>query len=322
MIREGGVSNRFHRWAQIQGRAAFFREGRGRRQSFAERAVTLNSFRLSPSLLPSIGKHLTCRALFIKSDLVGTGLEGAEALIQVGFIMKFSVPIFKLKRQARLLSRQIGVPLHEALDQIAADEGFVNWSRLASRYSSSVSAPRVARELTDGDMVLLGSRPGHGKTAFGIEIAIAAIRQGKRAWFFSLEYNVSGVTELIRTLGYDPSELQQTLSIDTTDDLCDEHIIKQVANPDRSTVIVVDYLQILDQKRTHSELALQVKRLHDYITSSRTSIIFLSQIDRGFDLSGKSLPDLSDIRLPNSLDKHLFTKACFLHDGDGVLLSL
>jgi len=38
-------------------------------------------------------------------------------------------------------------------------------------------------------------------------------------------------------------------------------------------------------------------------------------IDRAFEMSGKPLPDLSDIRLPNPVDLGRFTRTCFLHDG-------
>ena len=38
--------------------------------------------------------------------------------------MKLSAPIFRLKRQARLLSREAQIPLHQALDQVAREEGF------------------------------------------------------------------------------------------------------------------------------------------------------------------------------------------------------
>ncbi|WP_253276864.1 hypothetical protein [Ruegeria sp. 6PALISEP08] len=42
----------------------------------------------------------------------------------------------------------------------------------------------------------------------------------------------------------------------------------------------------------------------------------ISQFDRSFDLSDKTMPDLSDVRLPNPLDLSAFDKACFLHNGE------
>jgi replicative DNA helicase len=42
---------------------------------------------------------------------------------------------------------------------------------------------------------------------------------------------------------------------------------------------------------------------------------FVSQIDRSFEMAGRSCPDLRDVRLPNELDLSLFDHAVFLHDG-------
>lgn len=38
--------------------------------------------------------------------------------------MKLSAPIYHLKRKAKRLSREAGIPLHDALDRVAATEGF------------------------------------------------------------------------------------------------------------------------------------------------------------------------------------------------------
>jgi hypothetical protein len=44
-------------------------------------------------------------------------------------------------------------------------------------------------------------------------------------------------------------------------------------------------------------------------------LIFISQIDRRFDLLAGSFPSLDDVRLPNPLNLKLFNKACFLNTG-------
>jgi hypothetical protein len=45
-------------------------------------------------------------------------------------------------------------------------------------------------------------------------------------------------------------------------------------------------------------------------------ILIISQIDRYYDPAKSSYPDLDDVRLPNPLDLTLFTRACFLNDGE------
>jgi hypothetical protein len=43
-------------------------------------------------------------------------------------MMKLSAPIHQLKRKAKLAARKANTPLHAALDAVAGQEGFVNWS--------------------------------------------------------------------------------------------------------------------------------------------------------------------------------------------------
>lgn len=44
--------------------------------------------------------------------------------------MQLSAPIYKLKRKAKLLAREIDIALHQALDKVAIEEGFQSWSHL------------------------------------------------------------------------------------------------------------------------------------------------------------------------------------------------
>src|SRR3546814_9646667 len=63
-------------------------------------------------------------------------------------------------------------------------------------------------------------------------------------------------------------------------------------------------------------LAVQVKTLAGFASTASTIIVAISQIDRSFDMEGKPLPNLSNVRLPNPVDLALFTKTCFLHNGE------
>src|SRR3546814_15877911 len=82
------------------------------------------------------------------------------------------------------------------------------------------------------------------------------------------------------------------------------------------SVVVVDYLQLLDQRRRNPELAVQVKTLAGFASTASTIIVAISQIDRSFDMEGKPLPNLSNVRLPNPVVLSLFTKLCFLTNGE------
>ena len=93
--------------------------------------------------------------------------------------MKLSAPVYRLKRRARLLSRQESIPHHAALDRIAVGEGFGNWSLLAARMAAASPARTLLRHLRPGDLLLVGARPGHGKTLFGLELAVEAMKAGR-----------------------------------------------------------------------------------------------------------------------------------------------
>jgi len=84
---------------------------------------------------------------------------------------------------------------------------------------------------------------------------------------------------------------------------------------EKGTLAVIDYVQILDQKRTKPALAVQVSQLKSFAHQHKVTIICLSQIDRSFENAGKQTPTLSDVRLPNPLDLDLFNNAYFLHNG-------
>lgn len=228
--------------------------------------------------------------------------------------MRLSTPIYVLKREAKALARQRGIALHAALDELAANRGYRNWSHLASS-SAPRPADRILRELRAGDMVLLGARPGHGKTLLGLELACAAARTGRRAFFFTLDFDESEVLKRLQALGIDPKADGRPLVIDTSDDICADHIIDRLGTQAAEAFVVIDYLQVLDQKRTNPDVGAQMLRLRAHARESGAILIAISQIDRRFDSERGVLPGLSDVRLPNPLDLALFDGSCFINEG-------
>ncbi|KHJ53237.1 DNA helicase [Aureimonas altamirensis] len=229
--------------------------------------------------------------------------------------MKLSAPIYQLKRRAKLLARDENVPLHSALDRVARDEGFAGWSLLSARVATGATASEMLSRLSDGDMLLLGARPGHGKTLLGLQLLLDAIRDGRRGVFFTLEYTEQETHARIRWLEGETSDFGAALEIATSDEICAEYIMRHLDDASRGTVAVIDYLQILDQRRNKPELLEQITALQKFARKTGTILAFISQIDRSYDPEAKPLPDMQDIRLPNKVDVGLFSKACFLHEG-------
>lgn len=230
--------------------------------------------------------------------------------------MKLNAPIFALKRHAKTIARVEGIRLHQALDRVARENGFNSWSHLASAHAEQGPASRILASLSPGDLILLGARPGQGKTLLGLELSMLAGTIDRQGLFFSLDYTEADIDERLAALSPGSKMKADAPLIDISDDICAGYIIARLGARAGKALIVIDYLQLLDQRRSHPELAEQVEQLKAFAKRSGAIIVLISQIDRAFEKSGKALPDLSDVRLPNPLDLNLFDRACFLHHGE------
>lgn len=229
--------------------------------------------------------------------------------------MRLSSPIYTLKRQAKLLARDKDIKLHVALNQIASKEGFKDWGHLASSYSKATPAKEIMTQLNSGDMALIGARAGHGKTLLGLELVALAEENSRKGYVFSLDYNDTEVWDRFQKLGFDPKENGDSIVVDTSDDICATYVIERLGNTPGHAFVVIDYLQLLDQKRINPPLEEQVRALKKFATERGAVVVLISQIDRSFELSPSDMPSIEDIRLPNPVDLSLFDKRCFLNDG-------
>lgn len=229
--------------------------------------------------------------------------------------MKLSAPIYLLKQQAKALSHRDKIRLHVALDQIAAREGFSAWSHLASTWQRQDTSRSVYEQFRNGDLVLVGARPGQGKTVLSVGLAVEAMARGHRAAFFTLEYTAAEVDKLFEAIGRSPSEFQSQWLLDTSEDISAGYIAQRLAGAPPGTLIVVDYLQLLDQRRDKPSLDIQVQEIKAFAHASQALIVCLSQIGRDYTLTSRAYPSMQDVRLPNPVDLSLFNKACFIQDG-------
>lgn len=229
--------------------------------------------------------------------------------------MKLSAPIYILKQQAKALAHRESVRLHVALDQVAAREGFSAWSHLASTWQKQDTSRSVYKQFHQGDLVLVGSRPGQGKTLLSAGLAVEAMSHGHNAAFFTLEYTAAEVDKLFGMLGRALTEFQDQWLLDTSDNISAEYIAHRLAGTRPSTLVVIDYLQLLDQRRDKPSLDVQLRQLKAFAQASQAKVVCLSQIARDYTPTSKACPSLQDVRLPNPADLSLFDKACFIQDG-------
>ncbi|KGF67014.1 DNA helicase [Hoeflea sp. BAL378] len=229
--------------------------------------------------------------------------------------MKSSAPIYRLKHRARQMARGENLPLHAALDRVAIREGFRNWSHLAARHGDLPPAGALYAELAPGDLVISAARPGQGKTLLALALAIEAMKAGHRAAFFSLDYTETDLVGRFRALDADPAAFGDRFSFDGSEHISGGYIAEKLQQAASGTLAVVDYLQLLDQRRDNPDLMTQVRALREFAMARRITVICISQVDRRYDPVRQPFPTFADIRLPNPLDLTLFDKACFLNDG-------
>jgi replicative DNA helicase len=182
--------------------------------------------------------------------------------------------------------------------------------------SATAPASKLFAQLRPGDLVLVGARPGHGKTLLSLELAVEAMKAGNKSVFFSLEYVERHVLDCFRAIGVERAQFGSLFEFDNSDAISADHIAKKLASASSGTLAIIDYLQILDQRRENPELMVQVRALKSLARDRGVIIVFISQIDRSYDPAMKPYPDLQDVRLPNPLDLKLFNKTCFLNNGE------
>lgn len=229
--------------------------------------------------------------------------------------MKLTAPIYQLKRRARLLAREEEIALNVALDRIAAQEGYRAWSELAALHSCEGPASKLFRILQPGELALIAARPGLGKTLLGLELCCEAAKFGQHPVLFTLEYTQTECMAKLNDIESNASLLSQ-IDLDCSDQINADHIVSRVKSMPTGTLAVVDYLQLLDQRRTDPPLQDQISALRSFAREKKAKLVFLSQVDRNFTSKAQNCPQATDIRLPNRLDLKLFDRMCFIGQGE------
>ncbi len=233
--------------------------------------------------------------------------------------MNLSAPIHVLKSKAKKLKKDQGLTQVESLTLVAKEEGFSSWSLLMSKNDEIMPTnyDDILEYFKPGDLVLIGARPTLGKTSFTIGLFVKQIeKKEQKSFFFTLSKTHKGLAGRISKynefIGYN----EELFELDYSNDINAEYIIKRTKNEIKpGSIIVIDYLQMLDEKRVNPPLEVQVLKLKKFAKKTGAIVIFLSQIKRELEYQGldKQEPDFSDIRLPNPLDLKLINKTIFIY---------
>lgn len=210
-----------------------------------------------------------------------------------------------------------------------------------SFYTGFFDLDKYTDGLHDSELTCVGARPGVGKTAFALNIAINIAQKGKKVYFCSLEMSAEQImqriiayytginTQFLRTGRLKNEEMakiaEQTnnilslnLKIDTKiryiEDL--ENVISELKEKEEIDVLIVDYLTLLKSKEKFAIRELEVaeisRKLKLLALDLKIPIIILVQLNR--DAENK-LPTMANIRESGSIEQNC-DNIIFLHNED------
>ncbi len=191
---------------------------------------------------------------------------------------------------------------------------------------------RMITGLNKSDLIILGARPGMGKTSFALNIARnVAVNAGKTVCFFSLEMTRDQLaqrllsseaaikSEKLRTGDLAPEEwtrLTQAgenlskaeLYFDESSNITVPEMKAKLRRMKRVDLVVIDYLGLMHSPR-HTDNRVQeiseiTRSLKIMAKELKVPVIACAQLSRGTEAKGKShKPALSDLRDSGSIEQ-------------------
>ena len=230
-------------------------------------------------------------------------------------------------------SSAIREPL-EGLDEIAtALESAIRASETRAGVDLGIwSLDEILLGVEPGEMVTLGARPGKGKTAFGLQVALNRAREGDHVFILNLEMsrdqiaarclcNLSDVhSERVRrrtlsddefaNLAYAAEEIaRMKVSIcrgsGTTLAKLRSHL-RRAALTKPVSFVIVDYLQLMRHPKAENRVAEvgELSRgLKDLAEDFRVPVLAIAQLNRAVEARNPPRPQLSDLKESGSIEQ-------------------
>ena len=197
----------------------------------------------------------------------------------------------------------------------------------------------VLTGLNRSDLIILAARPGMGKTAFALNIALNVAKQGKKVAIFSLEMSNEQLTErFLSSESFVKSDsmrkgaltsddwvkiavASQRLSklpiyLDDTAGLSISDIKSKVRRQKDISFVIIDYLQLINTSNSGrrsenrvQEVSEMTRALKIMAKELNIPVLVLSQLSRSPDSREDKRPRLSDLRESGSIEQ----------DADSVL---
>lgn len=191
---------------------------------------------------------------------------------------------------------------------------------------------RMITGLNKSDLIILGARPGMGKTSFALNIARnVAVQAGKTVCFFSLEMtrdqlaqrmlsSEAGIkSEKLRTGELDADEwtrlaqagenlAKAEIYFDETSSITVQEMKAKLRRMKKVDLVVIDYLGLMHSAKSTDnrvqEISEITRNLKIMAKELRVPVIACAQLSRGTEVKGKShRPALSDLRDSGSIEQ-------------------
>lgn len=230
-----------------------------------------------------------------------------------------------------------------SMDALKRIESAKNNGGIIGIHTGFSSFDAITGGLQPDDMIIIGGRPGMGKSAFVQDVALNVAAEGYSVAIFSLEMSTEQITDrfisksveipVIRMRSGNINDAELLRISDRVNDLTEAPIwiddtagitlrdlgyrIRRFVKKYNVKLVIIDYLQLINNDKKggtrENEVSEISRRLKTLAKESKIPIIALSQLSRAVESRGGSKrPQLSDLRESGSLEQDSDLVA-FLH---------
>lgn len=198
----------------------------------------------------------------------------------------------------------------------------------------------ILKGMRGGNLIIIGARPSVGKTAFALDLAVSAAKQGHKTLFYSMEMTSEELVQrLLSTYSgvqlsqiidgqMDDNELMEYVQagarisglpvlIEDSSNVTVETIRTKAIEEQDVKIIFVDYIGLLQSTKNYQnrnyELGAMSRDLKNLAMELKIPIVVLAQLNRN--VNSDQEPNLSDLRDSGELEQNA-NKVIFLWNID------